>query len=112
MDIVDAAIPLLIGSNSLEAGKAVLDFQASSGTFFTKAVPMVKVCTGHYCIDLNSQYILTHISDTEERFNKVHEVLVSTENLGVKDLRKLHHYYGHTPCDKLLKFLKENWKGD
>ena len=110
MDIVDAAIPLLIGSNSLETGKAVLNFQTSEATFFTEVVPMVRVCTGHYCIELNSENLLTHIANSDERYNKVHEVLVSTQNLSIKDLRKLHHYYGHTPCDKLLKFLKKTGK--
>ena len=33
VEVVDAPIPLLIGSNSLKAGKAVLDFQKFKATF-------------------------------------------------------------------------------
>ena len=110
MDIVDASIPLLIGSNSLEAGNAVLDFQASEATFFGEVVPMVKVCTGHYCVELNSEYLLTHIENVEDRYEKVHNTLVSSSTLKVEDLKKLHHYYGHTPCDRLLNFLKKTGK--
>ena len=110
MDIVDASIPLLIGSNSLEAGHAVLDFQASEATFFGEVVSMVKVCTGHYCIDLHSEHLLTHIENVGERYEKVHDTLVSSTDLRIKDLKKLHHYYGHTSCDKLLNFLQKTGK--
>ena len=51
-EIVNADIPLLIGANSLEKAKAVLDFGNSKATFFTTEVPLLKVKSGHYCINL------------------------------------------------------------
>ena len=104
MDVVDASIPLLIGSNAMDNGGAILNFRSNKVTFFEEEVDMVNVGTGHYCIDLNSKNLLTHIANTDDRFQKVIEVLVSSQSLSSKDLRKLHHYYGHTPCNKLLKF--------
>ena len=106
MDVVDAEIPLLIGTNSMKVGKALLNFATNEATFFGETVPMVEVGSGHFCIELVSDNLLTHIDDVDERDQKVQETLVATKKLKVSDLRKLHHYYGHTHPNKLLKFLK------
>ena len=37
-------------------------------------------------------------------------VLFATKNVTLRDLKKLHHYYGHTSPKKLLKFLKNAGK--
>ena len=110
MDIVDAEIPLLIGSNSLEAAGAILDFNTNTATFFGEEVGMVKVGAGHFCIDLISEHIETHIDNVDERNDCIQSVLVTSDKLSEKDLRKLHHYYGHTPAERLLSFLKKAGK--
>ena len=106
MDVVDAAIPLLIGTNSLKVGKANLDFDKSEATFFGEVVPMFEVGSGHFCINLVSENLLTFVEDVSEREKTVRDVLVAMDAVKVSDLKKLHHYYGHTPLDRLLKFLK------
>ena len=110
MDVVDAAIPLLIGTNSMKAGKANLDFENYEATFFGETVPMIEVGSGHFCITLVSENLLTHIDDVKEREEKVRETLVAMENVKVSELKKFHHYYGHTHPEKLLKFLKNAGK--
>ena len=50
IDVVDAEIPLLIGSNSMEAADAVLDFGRYVAIFFEEEVDMLKVGSGHFCI--------------------------------------------------------------
>ena len=82
---------MLIGSNAMEAASAVLDFKAKEATFFNEVVPMAKVSSGHYCIDLLSEHLITHISDVEDRDRKVQEVLVSADSIMVSDLKRLHH---------------------
>ena len=107
---MDASIPLLIGSNAMEVGGAVLNFQSNTATFFEEEVDMVKVGTGHFCIDLVSQNIETHINDIDARKDCIQHALVSTEKLDAKKLKKLHHYYGHTSADRLMKFLENAGK--
>jgi hypothetical protein len=41
-DMVDASIPMLIGSNAMVNGEAVLDFKSNIATFFGEEVPMFK----------------------------------------------------------------------
>ena len=110
MDVVDAAIPLLIGTNSMKAGKANLNFDTYEATFFGQVVPMLEVGSGHFCITLVSENLLTHIDDVDEREKKVFDVLVAMDSIEVSDLKKLHHYYGHTHPNRLLKFLKNAGK--
>ena len=55
-EMVDANIPLLIGANSLEKSKAVLDFCNMKATLFSIEVNMMKVSTGHFCISLLFYY--------------------------------------------------------
>ena len=110
MDVVDAAIPLLIGTNSMKAGKANLDFNKYEATFFGETVPMIEVGSGHFCITLVSDNLLTHIDDVREREEKVQDTLVAMETVKVSDLKKFHHFYGHTHPEKLLKFLKNAGK--
>ena len=110
MDVVDASIPLLIGTNSMKAGKAILNFDSNEAIFFDEVVPMMEVGSGHFCIGLVSENLLTYIDDVTERDKKVQDVLVVTESVKVSDLKKYHHYYGHTHPDKLLKFLKKAGK--
>ena len=110
MDVVDAPIPLLIGTNSMEKGEAVLDIKSKEATFFNEVVPMYKVGSGLYCIDLISENMLTFIDDQSERNEKVHNALLSKDDVNETDLKKLHHYYGHTSAEKLLTFLKNAGK--
>ena len=52
---MDAEIPLLIGSNSMEVGEAILNFKEKKATFFDQDVDMIKLGSGHFCIDLFSE---------------------------------------------------------
>ena len=57
-----------------------------------------------------SQYIETHINNEEERDAIVETILVVADTVDEKGLKKLHHLYGHTSADKLLKFLQKAGK--
>ena len=87
IELVDASIPLLIGSNSMEKGEAVIDFKNKSAVFFGEQVPMFKVGSGHMCIDVFSQFVETHINDLEERYDTVLQVLVASEKIDLKTLK-------------------------
>ena len=107
-EVVDADIPLLIGSNSLEKSKAVLDFGELKAKFFSTIVPLMKVGTGHFCISLISSKMSgedTPIVD-EEEVVLLARVEETEGSLNYKELQKLHHLCGHTAStDKLLKVI-------
>ena len=67
LEIVDADIPLLIGSNSLKASGAILNFQNNTATFFGEEVQMVEVGTGHFCVNLLCEHIETHVNEVADR---------------------------------------------
>ena len=50
IEMVDAQIPLLIGSYSMKLGNAVINFQDNTSTFFDEVVDMAEVGAGHFCI--------------------------------------------------------------
>ena len=92
------------------AANAILNFQSRIATFFGEEVGMSEVGTGHFCIDLISENLETHINDVKERDLLVEEVLVAADCIDVKGLKKLHHLYDHTSDTKLLKFLQKAGK--
>ena len=110
VEVVDAKIPLLIGSNSMISAGAILNFQTNEAIFFEEEIQMYLVGTGHFCIDLVSQHIETHINNIEEREALVETILLTAEVIDEKGLKKLHHLYGHTSAEKLLKFLQKAGK--
>ena len=110
VEVVDAKIPLLIGSNSMISAGAILNFQTNDAIFFEEEIQMFLVGTGHFCIDLVSQHIETHINNVQEREALVETILLTAEEIDEKGLKKLHHLYGHTSAEKLLKFLQKAGK--
>lgn len=110
IEMVQALIPLLIGSNSMKLGEAILNFKNSTAVFFDEVVDMMEVGAGHFCISLLAPHVETHINDVDQRNGVIQQVLVTAEKVDIKLLKKLHHYYGHTPPDRLLKLLKNAGK--
>ena len=109
-EVVDADIPLLIGTNALEKAAAVLHFGNRTATFENlggNEVEMFKLETGHYCIDLLSDNMDTHINNEEIRDEVVLAAMTEIDDLSEKELKKLHHIWGHTPAEKLLNFLEK-----
>ena len=72
---------------------------------------MEKVGSGHFCIELMSKNLETHVNDVEERDACVEKNLIAADHIDVKGLKKLHHLYGHTSAGKLLKLLVKITKG-
>ena len=105
-EIVDADIPLLIGANSLEVSKAVIDFGGMNARFFSTEVPLMKVGSGHFCISLLSDGMDTHINCDTTREEEVLHAIEITKKLTYKELQKLHHLCGHTSTERLLKLIE------
>ena len=112
VEIVEAEIPLLIGSNSMQAAKALLDFGEMKAVFFEEEIQMYKVGSGLFCIDLMANNMECHINDTKERDTAVEQALLVEENIDEKTLKRLHHVFGHTSVEKLRKFVEKTGKLD
>ena len=110
VNIVQADIPLLIGSNSMKVAAAKLDFESNKAIFFDEEVDMYEVGSGHFCIDLSSKTLDTHINNIQDRDSQVQRALVAADGIDEKGLKKLHHLYGHTSAEKLEKFLRKAGK--
>ena len=102
-EVVEASIPLLIGANSLEKSKAVIDFCAMKVKFFSTEVELMKVRTGHFCISLLPKEEPVH-PDIDEI---VLHAVTSSNQLSYKDLQKLHHVCGHTADQKIIKLIEK-----
>ena len=88
--------------NSLEESKAVLDFGNMKATFFSNEVDLMKVASGHFCIDI----MVSHTNnDTIPDEIVLHAIKVSN-HLTYKDLQRLHHVCGHTSSDRILKLIE------
>ena len=107
VEVVDAEIPLLIGSNSMQAAKALLDFGNMEATFFDEEISMIKVGSGLLCIDLITKNLRCNINEVTEKEEAVEEAIIVGEPIDKKTSKKLQQIFGHTPTDKLLKLLQK-----
>ena len=107
-EVVEADIPLLIGANSLEISKAVLNFGTLEATIFSVTVPLIKVSSGHFCISLHPNDV-KNISEIDSDECVLHAIHVA-DDLSYEELKKLHHLCGHSGNKRLEKLLNNAGK--
>lgn len=112
-EVVDADIPLLIGANSLEKSKAVLDFGTLRAKFYDAEVPLTKVGTGHFCISISPMNNLNSEVEVSEEV-VLHALAEENERvMTYKELQKLHHLCGHTASTgKVLSLINRAGRSD
>ena len=110
-EVVEADIPLLIGANSLETSKTVLNFGTLEAKIFSVTVPLMKVSSGHFCITLHPAANLGASSEISNDKVVLHTIQVA-EKLSYEDLKKLHHLCGHSGSKKLETLLGKAGKLD
>ena len=103
-EVVEADIPLLIGANSLETSKAVLNFGTLEAKIFSETVPLMKVSSGHFCIALHPTTNASALSEISSDEVVLHTIQVA-EKLSYEELKKLHHLCGHSNSKRLEKLL-------
>ena len=96
-EIIEADLPLLIGNTTLKKGLAVLNFGRNTLELGGKKLNLMQTQSGHYSMNVE-------VSTSSERL-KTDEVIclavAETEELTEKEIKKLHHYWGHCRVDKL-----------
>ena len=111
-EVVDADVPLLIGANSLEHSKAILDFGNLKAKFFNIEVPLTKVNTGYFCINITPKSCLSP-NETNETVLHASTTAETNGALSYKDLQKLHHLCGHAAsAEKITKLVSRAGKSD
>ena len=96
-EIIDADLPLLLGNNSLEKAKAILDVGNKKIKLFQKEIDVSKTASGHFSLDIEPQRKKT--LDTQLDIKCL--VSDTKEELTEKELKKIHNTLGHVSVDKL-----------
>ena len=99
IEVVDADIPLLVGNSTLKKAKAVLHIAERKVEVMGTKIDMTETSSGHFRIPIG---LPSEVSNQEEDMCLV----IQQEELTKKRLEKLHHYFGHTRVDKLMKLIK------
>ena len=115
-EVVDAEFPLLLGNTMLKKAKVILYLSEKKAQVMGAEVDMQETGSGHFSIalglpkpeleyDKNESYsIETYICAIETYIN------ASEKPLDLKDIKKLHHYFGHLPKRKLEDLIRKSNK--
>ena len=110
-EVVDSNIPLLLGSNFLRNAHAVLDFGKGEAKLLDQTINLDKTKSGHFCLTILNEK-MTSIKDGEKKDDVISAYITSVEILTEKELKKLHHYFGHTSTERLLKLIEKTGRAD
>ena len=96
-------MPLLLSKESLKKANAILNLNDDKAILFGQNVKLEQTSSGHYCINLRSQYVNSQGADNT--------VLVALEELDssskLSAVKKLHRQFGHASEQKLKDLLKK-----
>ena len=109
-EVVESPIPLLLGSNFLKRSGATINFELKEGTFLGHRVDLDETKSGHYCLNILAKNLETHINDQKKREEAIFAYAAASETVSMKDVEKLHHYFGHISTDRLYKLLQQAGK--
>ena len=114
MEIVDADIPLLIGNSSLKKGKAIMYIGDNKIDLKGCKLDMGETKSGHFSLKVSPPQDLKVSSKATIVEHAKEEIIclaakASTE-LDLKDVEKLHHYWGHCSVEKLEILIKNSGK--
>ena len=99
-EVIEADLPLLIGNSTLKKTGAALFFKSSQVEMMGNMVDMKETESGHYSINIQAP---KRDCDFKE---EVHCLVCDTKGLSLKEVEKLHHYFGHVSVEKLEKLIK------
>ena len=101
-EVVDADFPLLIGNTTLKKANAVLYIREKKVELLGTKMNMEETGSGHFSIKI----------ETPEEGSQQNELLCllnqNSEELTLKEIKKLHHYWGHASVEKLKVLIKSS----
>ena len=117
-EVVEADFPLLVGNTLLKRANAILYFSEAKAVLMGNEVDMEETESGHFSLRIEqpkseSNYLqnniyLNSLVTVESYINS------TSEPLNLKDVQKLHHYFGHVPSRKLKELIQKSnrWTED
>ena len=104
-EVVDADIPLLIGNTTLKKANAILYIVEKKMELLGVKIDMEETESGHFSIKINTP----HEGTEKERDYEITCLLnTSSEEMTLKEIQKLHHYWGHSHVDKLRVLISNS----
>ena len=110
-EVVDADFPLLLGNTILKKAQVVLYFGEGKAIVMGNEMSMQETESGHFSLPIeapkaDSAYVKSEINiSTIESF-----LSTSEEPLSLKDIQKVHHYFGHIPRRRLEELINKSKK--
>lgn len=97
VEMIEADLPLLLGNTTLKKGLAVLHIGDSKLELLGKMLDIKETKSGHYSVMIKP----AQCQNTTMVEDAVCLAMNIVEELDEKEVRKLHHYWGHCRVEKL-----------
>ena len=108
-EIVDADFPLLLGNTLLKKAQVVLFFGEEKAIVMGVEVALKETNSGHFSVAIEPPKKDTWYKKDDSRASSVETFLSDTDApLTLKDVEKLHHYFGHIPRKRLEDLIKKS----
>ena len=111
-EIVDADIPLLIGNSALKKAKAIMYIGENKIDLMGTTMDMGETSSGHFSLTVSPPQdfgMFSKIGKVEQAREEI--ICLSVEvskELTLKEIEKLHHYWGHCSVEKLETLIKNS----
>ena len=100
--IIDSDIPLLMSKKTMKEMKMRIDLEKDTSSVWGVTIDLKTTESGHYLLPL--------LGDAEE-VNIAWVFAINLETISekekLKQMKKLHMQFGHTPKDKFIRFMKD-----
>ena len=106
-EVVEADFPLLVGNTMLKKAKAVLFFDERKAIIMGNEVKMNETESGHFSLNIEIPKPECGFVQNDCYFGSVESFVNSTQELNLKEIQKLHHYFGHIPKKKLEDLIQK-----
>ena len=101
-DIINSDIPLLMSKKAMKTMKMRIDLEKDTACVWGVTIDLKTTESGHYLLPL--------LGDAEE-VNIAWVFAINLETISekekLKQMKKLHKQFGHTPKDKFIRFMKD-----
>lgn len=106
-EVVDADFPLLLGNSMLKKADAVLYLSREKAVLMGQEVKMRETSSGHFSLQIEKPK--ENIKFIENDDCLIGSDSVQDQELTLKEVEKLHHYFGHR-TDQLTQLIKNSNK--
>ena len=108
-EVVDADFPLLLGNTLLKKAQVVLFLGEEKAIVMGVEVALKETNSGHFSVAIEPPKKDVRYKKDNSHASSVETFLSDTDApLTLKDVEKLHHYFGHIPRKRLEDLIKKS----